>query len=740
MKSKLLTRVFSLVVSLLMLFALVPTAAFAAEGGISPNSIIGTTLGHYDAATNTRLPNNYEVFSRSLVLQDDQDLVGEYTPVIPGTEYVDSETNTKYTLAKLIIDARTNPATDTEHYYEITNFVNPEPVTIPANAIAVGLNYMWNVEQLGEVDPDPDPDPDPDEDPDAPIVNWIASLDRSVVQNSETLSASAGVTPDTYVLRAANKQGITVTYDATMDMENLSSYFGGQSWAVLNQRAYGIDDSTTVNLHFVFDENIDVTSFNDERFAAASLTSDMFQMDSYQINEANNELILICHWNTESVIEQRNAYWAEHGGSVGQDVIYSNDFAFLDNMITLKNVQLDVKSDWEGESVQLTNNGYVDGYMNLRMYSDYATFPDITNDNFDPNDGSYVTATGGPIDGGEEEDTFVLTTNDKTSLPGMDKTIVLEDGTEVDKDNVAAGDTVKFQLESNVPENLEDYVDYTPDDPVIVPNSIGDAGTYTLVFHDEMAKELALNEDSIQVMLGDEEIADEYVTIDYDPTDDCTFEVSVDLAAMYNADVIDEDDFGVTPITVNYTATLNADEVAGAYTNTAWVVYPDGSSEPDTVTVYTYGIDIFKYDQGKGLDAADAGLDGAEFALYGAEDVTVADDGTVTVNGDAEAIETVASANGGHATIGGLDEGTYYLVETKAPDGYVKSDTPLKIVIPEDADGTTYMVDVNFANTLIPHTGGMGTTMFTLGGAAILAAAGVLFIYSRKTRKDQEEN
>ena len=46
----------------------------------------------------------------------------------------------------------------------------------------------------------------------------------------------------------------------------------------------------------------------------------------------------------------------------------------------------------------------------------------------------------------------------------------------------------------------------------------------------------------------------------------------------------------------------------------------------------------------------------------------------------------------------------------------------------------------DIANTLIPHTGGMGTTMFTLGGAAILAAAGVLFIYSRKTRKDQEEN
>ena len=38
----------------------------------------------------------------------------------------------------------------------------------------------------------------------------------------------------------------------------------------------------------------------------------------------------------------------------------------------------------------------------------------------------------------------------------------------------------------------------------------------------------------------------------------------------------------------------------------------------------------------------------------------------------------------------------------------------------------------DIANTLIPHTGGMGTTMFTVGGAAILAAAGALFVVTRR--------
>ena len=333
----------------------------------------------------------------------------------------------------------------------------------------------------------------------------------------------------------------------------------------------------------------------------------------------------------------------------------------------------------------------------------------------------------------------------KISLPGLDKDILVtgEDGSETgaDSDTVAAGDTVKFELESNVPQNLEEYIDYPEtEDPEISPNSLGTAGAgeYTLVFHDEMATELTLDEESIQVMLDDEEIADQYVNINYDPDDNCTFEVSVDLAAMYNDDVITEQDLGVTPITVTYTATLSEDVVAGAYINTAWVVYPDGSSQPDTVTVYTYGIDIFKYDQGKDVAAEDAGLSGAQFALYGEDSVIVGDDGAVTIKGDAKPVWTGTSGENGHVTIPGLDEGTYYLFETEAPEGYVKSDTPLKIVIPEDADEDTCMVNVNFANTLIPHTGGTGTLMYTIGGVAIIVLAGVLLVVYRKSRKKQD--
>ena len=96
--------------------------------------------------------------------------------------------------------------------------------------------------------------------------------------------------------------------------------------------------------------------------------------------------------------------------------------------------------------------------------------------------------------------------------------------------------------------------------------------------------------------------------------------------------------------------------------------------------------------------------------------------------------KTLISGADGKILVDGLDEGTYYLKETKAPEGYVCSSAELEIVIlgSADADNT---VSVRFANSQIPHTGGSGTLMFTIGGVAIIATAGVLLLVSRKKRK-----
>ena len=137
----------------------------------------------------------------------------------------------------------------------------------------------------------------------------------------------------------------------------------------------------------------------------------------------------------------------------------------------------------------------------------------------------------------------------------------------------------------------------------------------------------------------------------------------------------------------------------------------------------TYGIKIFKYDPAHPT----IGLKDAVFEIYQKDE-----SGAVITDSKVE----LTSGDDGYATLNGLDSGTYYIKETQAPEGYVCSDQELTITIPEQA-GTDNIVTVNFANTQIPHTGGMGTTLYTVGGGLIVAAAAVLFVVSRKKRQSK---
>lgn len=317
-----------------------------------------------------------------------------------------------------------------------------------------------------------------------------------------------------------------------------------------------------------------------------------------------------------------------------------------------------------------------------------------------------------------------LEPKDKVSYPGLDKKVGDDDEAmnNVDVD-AAAGQKVNFQLTSNVPTDLLNYLNpeaVTP--PSIDGEEPGTAekveiegrGEYVLTFHDQLNAMLT-NPENYVVKIGDTKLTTEQYEV-LTPTDGCSFEISLDLVALYEDDVIKDADIkNATPITVTYDATLSEEAEAGRYENTAWVTAPkDWTTSKDIVYVNTYAIDIFKYDQ-----ADKTGLVGAEFTLTDAE-------GTV--------IDTVTSGEDGHVVIDGLDAGTYYLKETQAPDGYVCSTAELEIVIPEKA-GVNKTVGVSFANSQIPHTGGTGTLMFTIGGIALMGTAGLLLVVSRKKRK-----
>ena len=173
----------------------------------------------------------------------------------------------------------------------------------------------------------------------------------------------------------------------------------------------------------------------------------------------------------------------------------------------------------------------------------------------------------------------------------------------------------------------------------------------------------------------------------------------------------------------------------------------------------------------KKVDASDTndvktGLSGAEFQLYvsceeganGAVQLTLKNNSKVSALslGDTQKKTT---DNNGNAIFKGLDANkTYYVLETKAPAGYSLNDKAIQLTganvtmaatRTEDkgeytkeitaVQSVTDFQDEEYTDTklsALPSTGGIGTTIFTIGGCAIMiVAAGLFFATRRKTQK-----
>ncbi|MGT2828782.1 pilin N-terminal domain-containing protein [Streptococcus hillyeri] len=104
------------------------------------------------------------------------------------------------------------------------------------------------------------------------------------------------------------------------------------------------------------------------------------------------------------------------------------------------------------------------------------------------------------------------------------------------------------------------------------------------------------------------------------------------------------------------------------------------------------------------------------------------------------------SGENGYFHVSGLVYEAYELVEIKAPTGYAKLITPISFVVgpgsmdgveiesPEKLDIRLKIIDNK--KITIPQTGGIGTIIFAVGGAAIMAAA--LYAYF-KNNKDEDQ-
>lgn len=167
------------------------------------------------------------------------------------------------------------------------------------------------------------------------------------------------------------------------------------------------------------------------------------------------------------------------------------------------------------------------------------------------------------------------------------------------------------------------------------------------------------------------------------------------------------------------------------YGNEGNFTYKPGNN---TVNVATAGLDVTKVDG----NATSKKLAGAEFTLYSDSACTEA----IVVEG--ETVKATTTTNGNDKFYYGTHEFyftpgvDYFVKETKAPVGYNINSTIFKVTAVAKAytavgtvgNGATVVKDYPVT---VPQTGGMGTMMFYVGGAALIACAGVLlFVLKRK--------
>lgn len=219
-------------------------------------------------------------------------------------------------------------------------------------------------------------------------------------------------------------------------------------------------------------------------------------------------------------------------------------------------------------------------------------------------------------------------------------------------------------------------------------------------------------------------------------------------------------------IVVTYQAKVNKDAVVETK-NSATLEYSNnpgtnetGTTKPSEVVTPTYPLDINK------INAKDKKmLAGAHFTLYGSTSegtidktkaikvtkdgegkYTYASDQNATENTTTDMVTVADKIDGkGNLHINGLAAGTYYLEETKAPDGFNKLANPIKVTIAKTSDTEwtiskndtkeeDKIIDIeNSTGSLLPSTGGTGVIVFA--GVAILLVFGVVVSFIRDKRK-----
>lgn len=317
-----------------------------------------------------------------------------------------------------------------------------------------------------------------------------------------------------------------------------------------------------------------------------------------------------------------------------------------------------------------------------------------------------ITNNGSVSDKGVETGTVLTETIKNYATPSDIVKNVTTDGQDLESKK-SVGDDVTWIIKPAVPTDIETYKSY------VVTDQLDSRLTYV----------------STTVMAGEEELK---VNIDYSLTNDngnltITFN-EAGLAKLTGKD-----------LTINIVTTLNENVTVGEIKNTATLTYKNAAgstgTKSDSANAWTGGIKIFKHT----ID--NTPLAGAEFKVYTSEEDAKA--GTHAIQRDGKDL-VITSNDEGYAIVEGLGEGDYWFVEIKAPvdengDPYAMLKGPVKVTLDKDQTIDNY-VTKNILNTKLvslPITGGIGTLIFTFSGIALMGAAVLLYIRSRRKSSAQ---
>lgn len=312
-------------------------------------------------------------------------------------------------------------------------------------------------------------------------------------------------------------------------------------------------------------------------------------------------------------------------------------------------------------------------------------------------------------------------------------------------DAVAKGDVVNYKISGTVPSYSREYFD----DPTYIITDTLSAG---LDFAEgTQAKVQSQVDGKYGANKATVAVKGRALTIDF--SDELIWSIA-------NSEIDRQFEF-------TYSAVLNGTSVNfDASTNSIYVTYDKIPGVPTSTTpVVTHNYTFAFNGEVKKVDEKGEGLNDAKFDLFKNPECTES-----AVYGDNSDIKEQSSDENGVFGFTGLDDTTYYLKETVAPNGYQLNNTVYEIMITADynADGTlnTYTVSVrdhtnngiattttykkngegtvvvvgekvvteikNTKLSALPSTGGIGTTIFTIGGCVIMIAAAGLFFASRR--------